>query len=186
MANIDILWPFIHSWEGGFVNDPDDAGGATNMGVTLSTWKKQGYDKTGDGIIDVDDLRILKPGDALNILEANYWDKWKADEISDQSLANLLVDWVWGSGAYGIKIPQRLLGVTIDGIVGPKTLAALNAQDPKELFEELRREREDYFERICVTRPVNRKYLKGWLRRLEGIRYGSLVLNDAAGTTIKF
>lgn len=185
MAKIDILSPFILSFEGGFVNDPDDAGGATNKGVTIATWKKQGYDKDGDGDIDVDDLRKISDADAVNvILRPHYWNRWKADQIKSQSLANILVDWVWGSGVHGIKIPQRMLGVTQDGVVGPKTLAALNSKDPKAFFEEVRKEREAFFERICVARPTNRKFLKGWLRRLNSIGYGTLKLNN--GKVVKF
>src|SRR3712207_7646428 len=45
MANVKILLPFILKWEGGFVNDPADSGGATNKGVTIATWKRCGYDK---------------------------------------------------------------------------------------------------------------------------------------------
>ena len=56
MARADILWPFVKSWEGGFADHPNDKGGPTNMGVTIGTWKSQGYDKDGDGDIDVDDL----------------------------------------------------------------------------------------------------------------------------------
>ena len=186
MANANTLWPFIKSWEGGFSNRKDDAGGPTNMGVTIATWRAQGYDKDGDGDIDVDDLRLITEADAQRIFKLNYWSRWKADQINDQSLANTLVDWVWGSGAYGIKIPQRLLGVPSDGIVGPKTLAALNAQDPKSFFEALRRERETYFEAICVIRPANRAHLKGWLQRLWSIRYGSLVLNTDPSQIITF
>ena len=184
MAKIEILAPFILSFEGGFVNDKDDAGGATNKGVTIATWRKQGYDKDGDGDIDVDDLHKITDADAIRIMKNNYWNRWKADQIQSQSLANILVDWVWGSGAYGIKIPQRMLGVTQDGIVGKQTLGALNAQNPKAFFEEIKAERAAYFERICVARPTNRKFLKGWLRRLESIGYGTLKYNN--GRVVKF
>jgi hypothetical protein len=50
MADLKIFLPKILKWEGGFVNDPADPGGATNMGVTISTWRQVGYDKTGDGL----------------------------------------------------------------------------------------------------------------------------------------
>ena len=186
MAKNEILWPFIKSYEGGFSDHPADKGGATNMGVTIATWRKQGYDKDGDGDIDVDDLKLISEADAKHIFEINYWNRWKADKIADQSIANLLVDWVWGSGAYGVKIPQRILGVKIDGVVGPKTLAALNAQEPEEFFNKLKQERADYFQRICVNTPSNKVFLKGWLRRLDGIRYGSLKLNAKTETIIEF
>lgn len=186
MARLDILWPFIKSWEGGFVNHPADPGGATNTGVTISTWKKQGYDKDGDGDIDVDDLRIISEEDARAIFRDNYWSRWKAAQIHDQSIANILVDWVWSSGAYGIKIPQRMLGVKIDGIVGPKTLAALNSQIPYSFFHELKEERRAYLERICVTTPTLKKFLKGWNRRLDGLKYGCLALNEYPTKLIVF
>lgn len=184
MANIKILAPFVFSWEGGFVNDKGDAGGATNKGVTIATWKRQGYDKDGDGDIDVADIKLITNADATRIMKDNYWDRWKADQIRSQSLANILVDWVWGSGVHGIKIPQRMLGVTHDSIVGQNTLAALNAQDPKEFFEALKKERANYFERICVARPTNKKFIKGWMRRLDSIGYKSLKYNN--GTIVKF
>lgn len=177
MARADILWPFVKSWEGGFADHPNDKGGPTNMGVTIGTWKSQGYDKDGDGDIDVDDLRLITEADARNIFVAHFWRRWQGAKIADQSVANMLVDWVWCSGKNGIVIPQRMLGVAVDGIVGPKTLAALNAQDQRAFFDRLKKERADFLERICVAKPSQRVFLKGWLRRLDGIRYGSLVLN---------
>ena len=186
MARADILWSFIKSWEGGFSNHPADKGGATNMGVTIATWRKQGYDKDGDGDIDVDDLKLITDEDAKGIFKKSYWDRWQGAKIRNQSIANLLVDWVWGSGAYGIKIPQKLLGVKVDGIVGPKTLAALNAQGEEAFFEMLKKERIAYFQRICIATPSNSAFLKGWLRRLDCIQYGKLVLNAKKKTEITF
>ena len=66
MANVNDLAPFILKWEGGFVNDPKDRGGATNMGVTLNTWNRVGYDKDKDGDIDVKDLKLLSKEDVVN------------------------------------------------------------------------------------------------------------------------
>ncbi len=172
MAQCEILLPFILRWEGGFVNDPNDRGGATNKGVTLTTWRNVGYDKDGDGDIDVTDLKQLTDEDVMSrVLKPHYWDRWRADEITSQSVANMLVDWVWCSGAYGIKIPQRILNVKIDGIVGAKTLSAVNSRDPRELFDELRNEREEFLRRIVKNNPTQKKFLRGWINRLNAIRY---------------
>ena len=185
MADVMKLAPFVLSYEGGFVNDPDDAGGATNKGVTLATWRRVGYDKDGDGDIDVADLKLISDEEAVNaVLRPHYWNRWKADQINSQSLANILVDWVWGSGKHGIVIPQRMLGVQADGIVGPKTLAALNGVDAKVFFDQMKVEREMFFRRIVEDKPTQKKFLKGWLRRLNGIQWGRLVCNN--GKVIKF
>lgn len=170
MADAMKLVPFILKWEGGFVDDPDDLGGATNRGVTIGTYatycKKKGYPAP-----TVERLKNLSEKDWAEILKTMYWDRWKADDIKSQSVANILVDWVWASGVNGIKIPQQVLGVTVDGIVGTKTLAALNARNPKELFEEIKEARVQFIEDICRKRPANNKFKKGWLNRINNLQY---------------
>lgn len=177
MANIDILAPFILSWEGKYANVPGDSGGPTNRGVTIHTWRRYGYDKNEDDVINEKDVMLITEYDAVYvIMKPVFWDAWKADEIRDQSVANLLVDWLWNSGSYGIRIPQSVLGVKIDGVVGPKTIAAVNGfPDQRELFRRLWIAREGYYNRIGVKQK--KKFLKGWLNRLNGIQYGYLKCN---------
>ena len=166
MANSKILEPFILKWEGGFVYDKDDLGGATNRGVTLATYRSVfGNKKTAN------DLKRMTQAQWGVIFKKYYWDKWKADDIKDQNVANILVDWLWCSGSYGIKIPQKVLGVSIDGIVGTKTIAAINARDGRDLFDTIRQERKDYIDSICQARPQNKKFKKGWLNRINSLDY---------------
>ena len=169
MAKVEILAPYIKKWEGGFVNDPTDRGGATNKGVTIATFEAYCKAKSLPRP-NVERLKRMTDGEWLDILKTMFWDRWQADKIKSQKLANILVDWVWGSGVYGIKIPQRILGVRQDGIVGDETLKALNAQDPDKLFQTIYDARKKYLNDITISRPTNKRFLRGWLNRLEDIR----------------
>lgn len=169
MAKVEILAPYIKKWEGGFANDPADRGGATNKGVTIATFEAYCKAKSLPRP-NVERLKRMTDGEWLDILKTMFWDKWQADKIKSQKIANILVDWVWGSGVYGIKIPQRILGVKQDGIVGDETLKALNAQEPDKLFQVIYEVRKKYLNDITISRPANKRFLKGWLNRLDDIR----------------
>ena len=172
MADVKILAPFILKWEGGFINHPNDHGGATNKGVTIAVWKAQGYDKDGDGDIDVSDLKLINTDDATKILKSNYWNRWFADKIQSQAVANTLVDWVWGSGAWGIKIPQRILGLKDDGIVGYVTLNAVNKaikEDKEGFLKKLYDARLKYLKDIVKSNPKLSVFIKGWNNRMNDL-----------------
>ncbi|WP_338134997.1 putative peptidoglycan-binding domain-containing protein [Sharpea azabuensis] len=78
----------------------------------------------------------------------------------------MLVDWTWMSGAaLSIKRTQKLLNVTQDGIVGPKTVAAIN--NTADIMDKVYEARKNHFEAIVKARPISKKFLKGWINRLN-------------------
>lgn len=171
----------------GLCKRPPRPGRRDNRGVTIATWRQVGYDKDGDGDIDVDDLKLITASDAVDrVMKPHYWDRWKADRIKSQSVANIVVDWVWASGRHGIINVQQLLGVKVDGIVGEKTLAAINAQDPRQLFDRIKAARVAFLENLVAKNPTQRKFIKGWLTRLDYIKFGSLTHNSRTPQTLYF
>lgn len=168
MADAHKLIPFILRWEGGFVNDPDDAGGATNKGVTIATFRHFfGNDAT------IEQLKRISDEQWFHIFKVGYWDRWRADEIACQSIANIVVDWVWASGQFGITQVQKILGVNPDGIVGPKTLAALNGRPADALFHQIRAARIAFVENIVRRKPSQKKFLNGWKNRILSFTFES-------------
>lgn len=193
MAKIEGLIPFLIKWECGieqkrdeplealfqraknskygFVNDPDDRGGATVIGVTFGTFTTYCKKNMIKADPTVEDLKNIDFETWLTILSKEYWDRWKADLIFNQSVANILVDWVWGSGVNGIKIPQKLLGVTADGIVGPKTIEALNKFNPEVIFDEIVVARIEFYYSIVERTPSQKKFLNGWINRTKDHKF---------------
>ena len=186
MATINILSPFILSWEGKkYTNNPTDKGGPTKYGVTLDTWKKHGRDLDGDGVITEEDVKLITEADATRVMKEQYWDLVHADEIHSQSIANLIVDFVWGAGRKNaVTIIQEVVGVERDGIMGNITIGAINAQDPVDLFNRLHARRQVYYQNVVKAHPEQATFLKGWLRRLDSIQYSQLKCNG--GDVIPF
>lgn len=209
MADCNNLVPIIIRWEAGvtaegltnkqlfekarakgFVNDPLDRGGATLTGVTLNTYKA--YCKaTGKPAPGIAELKAMPYEDWYAMLKTRYWDVMKADYISNQSIANLCVNTIWGSGSSYVKVIQGVLGVKQDGQVGPVTLAKMNGWvTQKGLFDRLWARRKQYFDNLVARsvadyeRKIGRKateqellkhtqkrFLKGWMNRLNSFQY---------------
>lgn len=209
MAQVDKLIPTIIKWEAGttgegltneqlfekarqkgFANDPVDAGGATMIGVTIATYTAY-RKRMKRPAPKVKDLKAITYEEWRDILKTMFWDKMKADDIANQSIANLCVNTVWGSGAGYIKTIQGVLGVKQDGIVGNITLGKINGWNPQSaLFDKLWARRKKFFEDIVARsvadyeRKVGRKatdqellrhtykrFLKGWLNRLNDFKF---------------
>lgn len=171
MADVRLLVPHILKWEGGWVNDPDDLGGATNKGVTYRTYKLY-CKRNGKPVPTIENLKKLTNREFTDILKSMYWDACRADEINSQSVANAIVDWGWHSGtSTAAKEVQKVLGVTADGIIGNVTLAAINSKSPLPLFGAIQQARKNYIERICLARPANKKFVRGWYNRINSLTY---------------
>ena len=170
MADLNKLLPIIAQWEGGWSDDENDHGGKTNRGITLETWRNEGYDKDLDGDIDEYDLMMIDNGD-FNMIVSRRWKWWKADRIKNQSIANLVVDWTYNSGSWGIKIPQRVIGVNPDGKVGNDTLNAINSGNQKDIFTLIWNARFKFINDIVSRDPSQKRFLKGWLNRLNSFKF---------------
>lgn len=151
--NFERAWDEIQQWEGGFVNDPDDAGGETFCGIS-----KRQYPEL--------DIRHLTLAEAKNIYYLDYWLKYRLHEVEHcepaVKLMSLLINMPprsWG------RIAQRALravGVQVkeDGIVGSKTIHAINAADPDLYLVALRSEAAGYYRSLN-----NKRFENGWLNR---------------------
>lgn len=167
MADAKKLIPFILKWEGGFANHPNDKGGATNKGITIATFRHF----FGSGAT-VEQLKAMTDEQWETVFRKGFWNPFKGDEIKNQSIANICVDWAWGSGATtAIKQVQRLLGVAADGVVGNITLGAINNVEPEKLFEKIKSARLAFVEAIVKRDASQQVFLKGWRNRINSIQY---------------
>jgi len=164
--------PFILRMEGGYVDDPDDLGGATNKGITQKTYSSwRNDDKPVKEITDTE---------VATIYEAEYWEAGRCDALSwPVSLAHLdgMVQHRPKDASRMLQSAINRLGsdLTVDGAIGPKTLAAANQCDAQALVEELLWQRIAYYRELAnhsheVRREANRKFLPIWIRRMEHLR----------------
>jgi lysozyme family protein len=167
--------------EGGYVDDPDDPGGATNHGVTVHTMRRLGLDLTEDGRIDAADVRRLNRAQAEGIFIQHYYEAPGIGTLPEVLRASVF-DMYVNAGANAVKILQRLLGqmgqrVTVDGLIGPQTVQAaqIAAQTaPGHIADAYAIARRNYYLRLADQRPASRKFARtraggkgGWVLRAE-------------------
>lgn len=181
MQTVRELAEEIVAREGGFVNDPDDPGGATNFGVTIHTMRRLGLDLTGDGVIDVQDVRALTRAQAVEIFITHYWARPRINALP-QPLQPSVFDMYVNAGANAVRILQRLLDdmgheIAVDGVIGPQTIRAAHLATeaaPEHIADAYGIARRDYYYALGDRRPASRKFARrrdggkgGWIRRAE-------------------
>lgn len=161
----EYIISFFKRWEGSGGTDGRDCGW-TQSGVTLCTFRHYfGNGKT------IEDLKNMTDDEWFLVFKDCFYDKIKGDKIENDSLCLLIVDWAWNSGVKtAIRKVQSAIGVKSDGVVGPKTLYALNSV-PKDAFYKIWGRREYFYDKLVEKNPENKKYIRGWKNRLRSIKY---------------
>jgi lysozyme family protein len=159
--NFDSALKAILHHEGGYVNHPSDPGGMTNLGVTKRVWEEWvGHE------VDEKAMRALTPEMVAPLYKKKYWDRIKGDDLPtgvDYAVFDAAVNSGPGRAA---KWLQGCVGVEQDGGIGPKTLAAVAAFDPKELVEDYAKRRLSFL----MDLPHWGTFGRGWGRRVAEVQ----------------
>lgn len=167
--------------EGGYVNDPDDPGGATNHGVTIHTMRRLGLDLDGDGEVTAEDVKTLTREQAVDIFIRHYFIRPAISKLPVSIQASVF-DMYVNAGGNAVKILQRLLrdmghSIAVDGAIGPQTAAAAAQAEmagPRHFADAYGIARRNYYFGLADKRPASRKYARtraggkgGWIKRAE-------------------
>jgi lysozyme family protein len=158
--NFDKALAAVLVHEGGYVNNPKDPGGMTNLGCTKTVWEEHcGH------AVDEKVMRALTPADVAPLYKSKYWDKVKGDDLPS-GVDYVVFDAAINSGpGRAAKWLQACVGVEPDGGIGPKTLAAVRAFDAKQLIDDYGKRRLSFLYDL----PTWDTFGKGWARRVNEV-----------------
>ena len=149
------LFDRLMKHEGGYVNHPNDPGGETNWGVTKRVAREYGY---------YGDMRQLPKSTANQIAEKLYWNAIHGDKL-DKSVAWQVMDAAYNHGnRNAIRMLQRAVGVSDDGIIGNITLSAVNNMDKNDVILRFNAERLEFYTKLRTFGSFGR----GWANRVAG------------------
>lgn len=158
--NFEQCLALVLKHEGGYVNNPRDPGGRTNLGVTQKVWEEWvGHP------VDEAAMKALGPQDVAPLYKKNYWDKIKGDQLPagvDYACFDLAVNSGVGRAA---KILQKAVGVNPDGAIGPATMDAVASSDARNLATEICDLRLAFLQSL----PTFDTFGKGWTRRVQEV-----------------
>ena len=147
--------------EGGYVNNPADPGGRTNLGVTQATWESWVGRPSDEA-----EMRSLTADKVEPLYKKKYWDAVRGDDLP-VGLDYLVFDFAVNAGpGRSIKVMQSAVGVTPDGGFGPLTMAAVKAIDPVELINKFSQAKEDFYRSLTTFATFG----KGWLNRVADVK----------------
>ena len=193
MRSVSQIADEIIAREGGFVNDPDDPGGATKFCVTIHTLRRLGLDLDGDGEVTAADVRRLSRDRALEIFVRHYFEEQGIGRLPGPIQASVF-DMYVNAGAQAVRILQRLLNdmghrLAVDGRIGPLTAGAAHQAQrlaPGHLADAYGIARRNYYYALADRRPASRKYARrrdggkgGWIARAEEFIHPRFHMSEA-------
>ncbi|MCL4065759.1 hypothetical protein M3484_04160 [Pseudomonas sp. GX19020] len=160
--------------EGGWSDHPADPGGATMKGVTLATFRKYRPSATKA------DLRAISEADLRMIYRGGYWDRIRGDDLP-AGLDLVAFDAAVNSGpGRGARWLQSALGVSADGQIGPKTIAAAKAHaDRQKVIRTACQDRLRWLQTLGIWATFG----KGWARRVAAVEAAALTMAAAGVST---
>lgn len=161
--------------EGGWVCDPNDPGGETNYGVSTLIIQREKLTPRDLGI-DRDVfargcLKEMTEEGARKVYRDFFWLRYGYGDIENQDVATKVFDAAVNMGpTWGHRLAQYALiecgyPVNPDGVMGPKTISALNSVDPQQWLKSMVAQMEQRYRLIVAGRPQSAKFLSTWLRR---------------------
>ena len=176
MADFNQAILVILQHEGGWVSNPADPGGETSMGISTLIIKRE---KISAQELGIDPATMYQPGylkpmkvaAAIAIYKRLFWDRYDYGHLVDQTVATKVFDASVNCGpkrAHGMiqrAANQCGQSLQVDGILGPHTLAALNACDPEQLVKAMCQQMRMYYTLISNTNPSLKVFLRNWLKR---------------------
>ena len=160
----DECFAHVLKSEGGYVNDPADRGGETNMGVTIGAWGAYLGRAIQPGEMKALTQETVKP-----FYKAMYWDKVGGDKLPP-SVAYAVFDFAVNAGvSRAAKFLQRAVGAVDDGVVGSGTLGMVAKADPAKLLQNFASQKIAFYTDLAQRNPSQQKFLKGWLARVNEV-----------------
>jgi lysozyme family protein len=151
--------------EGGYVHDSLDSGGRTNLGVTQRVWEEF----VGHPVSEAD-MRTLTLEKVTKLYKQRYWNPAYC-EVLPKGLDYVVFDFAVNAGTgRSVKTLQSAIGCVADGVIGPKTMAAINGANVKNLVAKFSDARTEFYQGIVAKKPDQARFIKGWLNRVEDAR----------------
>ena len=161
--------------EGGWADHPEDPGGATMKGVTLTTYRRHfGKDRSKD------DLRNISDQELEQIYRSGYWSKCHCDELPtgvDYAVFDAAVNSGPGRGA---KWLQAAVGAKQDGGIGSNTLSRVEELDSIQVADSMCDRRLNFLRNLSTWSTFG----KGWERRVEGVRATAITMAGGNSSAI--